>query len=283
MWKIPPIRFLLLVFVAYTAQAHRRTDNLRQRMHLMENILRDDINVVRETLNTETEEREAFEKSVTAFIELINNTLLQNNLNIGDNTVTFYDLHFRVLRLQTGFSSIKKVSKFTSKTVDHILEEIESLSDSISDMKGTLSRIDETCSMVYTSLCSCQGWKKKHLQCYQIFNETKSWLDARDYCQSLNGHLAVIPNQEINDFLADSTTELQYFIDGTDSEHEGEWVWSLTGKAIEFSNWINGQPDNYYGREHCLTLRRKGYEFRWNDMPCDMQLPFICQKPCKLQ
>ncbi|KAK3084387.1 hypothetical protein FSP39_012711 [Pinctada imbricata] len=41
------------------------------------------------------------------------------------------------------------------------------------------------------------------------------------------------------------------------------------------TDWGTGEPSG--GHEHCGDLFG-GYDYRWNDSPCDQQRPFICEK-----
>jgi hypothetical protein len=50
------------------------------------------------------------------------------------------------------------------------------------------------------SLEKCEpGWKHFKNGCYKYFDETKTWEDALDSCQSMEAKLAVIEDSEENE------------------------------------------------------------------------------------
>lgn len=253
----------------------------------MENLFRNDINDIRQIIQAETDERKSFMDTVTAFMLFVNGTLLSDShVSRSDEPSKHEEFHenarLLLMTLRTAFSSLKKVSKSSNETMENLKEDIKYVKTSLVDIEQTLSRVDDTCAKLFMSVCSCDGWLKKNNRCFQDFDFQKSWYDAEAHCRNFNGHLAIIEDQETNDFIAEGLNEYEYFIDGTDVDQEGRWIWNSTGKEIEFTNWLYGQPDNFKTKEHCLVLRGRYYGYLWNDMPCDMELPFVCQRPCIL-
>ena len=64
-------------------------------------------------------------------------------------------------------------------------------------------------------------------------------------------------------------------IDGTDVATEGTFVSSVTGRNLTYLPWIGGEPNNW-GNEDCINIYRDSG--KWNDIPCDRQLPSVCEK-----
>ena len=95
-----------------------------------------------------------------------------------------------------------------------------------------------------------------------------SYWEAESYCESLGGHLAVIPNNELNEVLYD------YVFDtlGYESAYFGlsrigsgdEWHW-VNGGGCAFQNWSYGQPDNQNGKENYALFYYKDKPYTWND------------------
>ncbi|XP_069106627.1 perlucin-like [Argopecten irradians] len=126
--------------------------------------------------------------------------------------------------------------------------------------------------------------------CYKVFVETATWIDAKKYCQIFGGDLVKIETQEeettleqvLNDVHANRTAKIEnYWVDGSDVLTEGEWRWVGTPGYSQliaggYSNWEDGQPDNYGGSENCIQIR---YDFNmhWNDEDCDEKDSFICE------
>lgn len=55
-------------------------------------------------------------------------------------------------------------------------------------------------------------------------------------------------------------------------------LYTLVNKYfLFFSNWAN-EPNNAGGNENCAAMYDGG---RYNDLPCDNQAYFICEKPVR--
>ena len=113
---------------------------------------------------------------------------------------------------------------------------------------------------------------------YQVFSgAADSWEEAKAYCESLGGHLAVISSQEENDYLYQYITENGYtgaYFGLADPFQSGNWIW-VNGTS-NFTNWHKGEPsdmDEPYGMFF--------YEFEdgtWNDAKWgDNTEAFICE------
>lgn len=103
---------------------------------------------------------------------------------------------------------------------------------------------------------------------YQIFSGIcETWKDAKDYCESLGGHLATISSQEENtflhNFLLDAGYESAYF-GLTDRAKEGEWVW-VTGEPVTYTNWQPGEPNSENSNEDYAMFYYKFPNGTWND------------------
>ena len=81
-------------------------------------------------------------------------------------------------------------------------------------------------------------------------------------------------------FLLDHKVSNSIHIDGTDTGHEGCWVWTsqtVTPIPPDFTPWSAGQPDNSRSVEHCNVLRYS-HRFDWNDIPCDHTDIYLCER-----
>lgn len=65
------------------------------------------------------------------------------------------------------------------------------------------------------------------------------------------------------------------WIGGSDEITESEFVWSRSGNKISFTQWLPGYPDNR-AEEDCIEMYATSGA--WNDMTCDLQSNFICEK-----
>ena len=60
------------------------------------------------------------------------------------------------------------------------------------------------------------------------------------------------------------------------------FVWS-DGTPWDYSNWAQGEPDDYKGDEDCTHMWESGHlpvveRHKWNDRPCSHERTFVCKK-----
>jgi hypothetical protein len=110
---------------------------------------------------------------------------------------------------------------------------------------------------------------------YFVSQQPMSWHDGLNFTDTVDVggdiiHMATINSPEENDFVNDN---LNYFgiesgvwIGLTDEFEEGNWQW-VTGEPVNFTNWVDGEPNNSGGLEHYAEM----YPFsgEWNDAAHD--------------
>ncbi|MBQ7264341.1 MAG: putative Ig domain-containing protein [Synergistaceae bacterium] len=88
---------------------------------------------------------------------------------------------------------------------------------------------------------------------YKLFNRVlPTWHEARDYCESLGGHLATITSDVEQDFVkelirvatTDGLVRRGYWLGATNGS--GEWRW-ITGELFIYEKFSSGQPDGSGG------------------------------------
>ncbi len=89
--------------------------------------------------------------------------------------------------------------------------------------------------------------------CYCVFNDGATWTQAKKLCQSMGGHLVTFSSKEENELAFQLVQEA-----GSDcawiglynagSSEAPRWKW-VTGEALAYINWQEGQPDYSYGGE----------------------------------
>lgn len=112
---------------------------------------------------------------------------------------------------------------------------------------------------------------------YEFINEDISWVDARERCYYMGGHLATISSDEEEAFLeqlADNNNAWIGAYYGGDS-----WYW-VTDEPWVYENWAPGEPNNSDGEEWCCQFS-KNQDMYWNDVgdydPRDDHDGFICE------
>jgi hypothetical protein len=77
---------------------------------------------------------------------------------------------------------------------------------------------------------------------YLVIQEKATWPEARDACERKGGHLAVIKNARVNDFLGKMVGGRRVWIGLTDEKAKGKFTW-VDGSEPAFTSWYQGEPD----------------------------------------
>ena len=108
---------------------------------------------------------------------------------------------------------------------------------------------------------------------YQVFETMVSWHEAKAYCESQGGHLAVITSEEEQLALeAMKDSDRSVWIGGYYDNDQWNWV---TGEAWEYEYWGLGEPNGYEDDEKYVSM----WPTEWNDLAEDSweQDGFICE------
>ena len=122
---------------------------------------------------------------------------------------------------------------------------------------------------------------------YYIYSDVaETWEEAKVYCETRGGHLAVITNDAENtalfNYMKNSGYDSAYF-GFSDAEQEGAWKW-VTGERVSYTNWgdddePNGDTYENYGMFYSSVYSNG----EWNDgdfvdiYTSDGGLAFICE------
>ena len=98
---------------------------------------------------------------------------------------------------------------------------------------------------------------------YSYYQDTQiSWTMAEHYCSIRNGHLVTITSDEEQAFLESAFPGTAGWI-GASIQEDGTWNW-VTGEALDYTNWIEGEPDNQSGTQGYACLSEG---MKWADLP----------------
>ena len=108
---------------------------------------------------------------------------------------------------------------------------------------------------------------------YYIYNIDKTWKEAKEYCESLGGHLATVTDSAEDSFLKNNLGSDWYWLGGY--IEDGDWKW-ITGEEWQYTNWNTGEPTGLYNGvvEDGLQYAKQQ---KWNDGPKESAEYFICE------
>uniref|UniRef100_A0A672G4Y9 Mannose receptor C-type 1 n=1 Tax=Salarias fasciatus TaxID=181472 RepID=A0A672G4Y9_SALFA len=121
------------------------------------------------------------------------------------------------------------------------------------------------------------GWLIYNDTQYFINNDKLAMENARAYCRTNFGDLAVITGESERKFLwkqISRGSHGQYYI-GMTVNLDKSFSWS-DGTPVTYTAWERNEPNFANNDENCVTMYKSmGY---WNDINCGLEFPSICKR-----
>ena len=105
----------------------------------------------------------------------------------------------------------------------------------------------------------------------------KTWRQGFEHCKSAGSQLVKVTDQEELTYIY--FTFVKPLNSGSAwmglSLKNGSFYWT-DGSKPGYKNWNYGEPNNFNGREHCVEIYVNNG--KWNDIPCFVKRPFVCER-----
>uniref|UniRef100_A0A3B5MPN2 C-type lectin domain-containing protein n=1 Tax=Xiphophorus couchianus TaxID=32473 RepID=A0A3B5MPN2_9TELE len=124
------------------------------------------------------------------------------------------------------------------------------------------------------------GWQSFQAGCYKLLSEKSDWNVAQKACQKMDANLVSIHTlPEMEFIIRNIKKDLdQVWIGLHDREMQMDFQWTDHTPVI-FTFWHPYEPNNFRNtQEDCVSIGRCVQDARWDDVPCNTSLPFICKK-----
>ncbi|XP_020512523.1 CD209 antigen-like protein C [Labrus bergylta] len=121
-----------------------------------------------------------------------------------------------------------------------------------------------------------RGWVYFRSSLYFISSLKKPWQESRVDCLQQGADLVIINSREEQDFIRKFYGLI--WIGLTRRGHNGTWRW-VDGTPLTKSYWSPGEPNEFEGKkEDCVEIKHHEMDDSWNDIPCEDQNFWICEK-----
>eukprot|EP01084_Bolivina_argentea_P142655 250599_1 len=135
---------------------------------------------------------------------------------------------------------------------------------------------------VLFSFCMIYNFNATESFHYQLFNSSKTFTDAQNYCNTYYNGLATIfdsyDNSEVKQLVKDTGSRVWIGV-----QYDNGWVYTINGTPIMYDQWQPGEPshdENGYPSfgdgisEFCVGMER--YPLGWNNLNCGRTEFFVC-------
>ncbi|XP_019643450.1 PREDICTED: C-type lectin domain family 4 member M-like [Branchiostoma belcheri] len=202
-----------------------------------------------------------------------------------------------ISQLSTTVKRVQDEIRQRAATVDALKRDLDALKrdqDALKCYQDALKRdldnernraatIEPRLHAIGKTLPSCpEGYTMWRGICYKAFDTRKPFSEAAAACREDGGTLAMPRDADTNTFLVSLYKAVpnneRFWIGLHDQREEGRFEW-IDGSALgSYNAWGSGQPDNAFGKQHCVLYSNyKWLKDKWADALCYKLYYFICQ------
>ena len=206
-----------------------------------------------------------------------------------NNLIAEGDKFYIAKNYDSAKNSYQKARNIDSEKIEYYCNELIKKGDSLSNEKNFVAAVDYFRKA--NVMGSSKSWKEFNGHYYKIFNINSNWQQAKEYCESMDGHLVTITSQNEQNFIENlinlQGTRNNLWI-GSFRNSSDVWSW-VTGESFSYSNWAKGMPDNYKNMQDKGMIMNKfhtGFFGKWDDVEANGGNPprygeenfsFICE------
>lgn len=121
-------------------------------------------------------------------------------------------------------------------------------------------------------------WRRFKEKCYYFSTDLVEFAEGNNLCKIMSSNMIIINNQEEQQWVSKQMNGMNYYWIGlSDTEEHNVWRW-VDGTIAQYTNWKQGQPDNWKeerSTEDCAGLANSAL---WNDFFCTDTNRVICEK-----
>ncbi|KAK0406542.1 hypothetical protein QR680_018634 [Steinernema hermaphroditum] len=135
----------------------------------------------------------------------------------------------------------------------------------------------QTTSLPSTAFPCPSGSKCYGNYAYSHFTIRSTWTAAETYCQTLNGHLASIPNGDVEKIVFSFQRNKETLWIGGRIDQDGSLSWS-DGSSVRYIDWLSGAPQ-IPKRGTCLSIASINSTSGWINFDCSDEFTAVCEIP----
>ncbi|XP_078253417.1 collectin-12 [Rhinoraja longicauda] len=121
------------------------------------------------------------------------------------------------------------------------------------------------------------NWRRFKGKCYYFSTDLVEFAEGNSLCKIMSSDMIIINNQEEQQWVRNQMNGINYYWIGlSDTKEHNVWRW-VDGTIAQYTNWKQGQPDNWKEEgftEDCAGLANSAL---WNDFFCTDTIRVICE------